>query len=94
MGDRPPFFLKKAALEKNRQLFGFLDWRMPLTHGACVDRVQKTNFSNQNVIFIYSYTLHRVKSLLYTKSHVDPEQQQRNVGFFLEFNPRNRDSSH
>jgi hypothetical protein len=29
-------FCQKRRL-KNRQLFGFLNWRMPGTHGACDD---------------------------------------------------------
>jgi hypothetical protein len=35
------FFSEKWRLNI-RQLFGFLNWRMPGTHDACVDRVQKT----------------------------------------------------
>jgi hypothetical protein len=33
-GDGPSIFSQKAGL-KNRQLFGFLDWKIPGTHGAC-----------------------------------------------------------
>jgi hypothetical protein len=39
-GRRSTFF-QKAGFEKSDQLFGFLNWRMPGTHGACVDKAQK-----------------------------------------------------
>jgi hypothetical protein len=36
-----PFFKKKKRHLKTHLLLGFLNWRMPGTHGACVDIAQK-----------------------------------------------------
>jgi hypothetical protein len=58
-------FFKRRCL-KSRQLLGFLNWRMPGTHGACADKVPKTKLSSRKMRFVYSYTWHRVKSLSYT----------------------------
>jgi hypothetical protein len=40
MGDRPSFF-QKPGLENGGNFFDFLNWKIPGTHGACVDSVQK-----------------------------------------------------
>jgi hypothetical protein len=37
-----PFF-KRGVLKKADNTFGFLNWTMLKTYGACVDRVQKAN---------------------------------------------------
>jgi hypothetical protein len=44
MGNGPSFFSKSAfkkhtIFAQRRMTFGFLDWRMPDTHGICVGRV-------------------------------------------------------
>jgi hypothetical protein len=44
----PSFFSKRGVL-KIRQLLGFINWRISETHGACVNRVQKTNEPSQIV---------------------------------------------
>jgi hypothetical protein len=58
-----PFF-QKSGVFKKFQPFGFLNWRMPRTHSAWIDRVQKTKYPCKKVRFIHF----RVKSLSYTKS--------------------------
>jgi hypothetical protein len=65
----------KPGISKKRQLFGFFHWRTSGTHGVCIDRAQKAKYSSWKERFVHSYTWHRVKSVLYTKTKVKSEQQ-------------------
>jgi hypothetical protein len=42
-GDGPSFFSEKIAFLKFDNFFVFWNWKMPGTHGTCVDRVIKTH---------------------------------------------------
>jgi hypothetical protein len=66
---------------KIRRLFNFSNWRMPGTPHSCVDRVPKAKKASQKAGFIHSYTLHRVKFILYAIIQVKQEQQQWNLDF-------------
>jgi hypothetical protein len=83
-----PFFQKIGGW-KNRQLFGSLNWRIPVIDGTCVDRVPRANYSSGKVKFFRSYTWHRVKSIVYTKKKFNQSCSSGISIPSLKFSPKN-----
>jgi hypothetical protein len=80
VGNDPSFF-SKSGVWKKWQVFGFLNWRMSWTHGACVDSVKGKVIKSKSEIYPFITFNTQWNPLLYAKFKSKQSNQNRATAF-------------